>query len=188
MAHILLEGMRFCLMSIPLDSIGKTVRTSMPTLTNPRHEAFCHAYAVCGNAAESWRRAGGRGANGNVLGSRWLAKVGISERIAELRAAAAAACEKSRKDITRWLAEVIEGKRDVSGPQIKAVELLNRMNGWNEPEKVSVTPSSEERAAHFQELLQSPAFLDATLSYVIPAALKSEEGRQSLFAMIDEHE
>lgn len=65
----------------------------MPALKNARHERFAQAYAVKSNAAAAWRKATGKKANANVLGSKWLAIVGIKERVAEIKAKADALSE-----------------------------------------------------------------------------------------------
>ena len=62
-------------------------------------------------------------------GSTWLVKPGIAQRIAELRESAAVASEKSKTDIARWLCDIIDGKKAATSVQLKASELLNRMNG-----------------------------------------------------------
>lgn len=67
----------------------------MPALKNARHERFAQAYAVNSNASEAWRKAGGKGDNANVLGSKWLAKVSIKARVEELRAKADTKAEAS---------------------------------------------------------------------------------------------
>ncbi len=105
-------------------------------LANARHEAFAQAYCVTGNATEAYRRSGGKGENADVLGPRMLGTVGLAERIAELKQETGRRIKKSREDIVDFLADVVDGTNVVTKEQLKAAELLNRMQGWNEPDKV----------------------------------------------------
>lgn len=111
----------------------------MPILKNVRHEQFARAFAICGNAAESWRRAGGRGKNADVHGPAWMGKNGIAERIEELRRQAADESDLSRRDLTGWLSRVINGRVKVSPEQLRAAEILGRMCGWSTVEKVETS-------------------------------------------------
>ena len=70
--------------------------------------------------------------------------------IAEIKAEAARNCARSKQDIMDWLGRVIDGRESVTPEQLKAAEILNRMTGWNEPEKLDVAGSihlsAEEKA------------------------------------------
>ena len=114
-----------------------------------------------------------------------MAKVGIAERIAELRQETAVANEKSRRDIAHWLFDVLDGRRSASGAQMKAAEIINRMHGWNEPDKLTVTKSPEQQEAELAEKLQSPAYVCCLLQVVIPAALRIDECRELLSDLLD---
>lgn len=105
-------------------------------LANARHEAFAVAYALTSNASESYRKATGKAKNADVLSIDWLVKPGIPERINELRLENGKRLKKSREDIVDFLADVVDGSKRVTKEQLKAAELLNRMCGWNEPDKV----------------------------------------------------
>lgn len=105
-------------------------------LRNQQHEMFAQLYSVSNNASEAYRKAIGRGENCDVLGPRMLGTLGMRERIAELREQTAARVQKSREDLTSWLADIIDERVAVRPEQLKAAELLNKMCGWNEPEKV----------------------------------------------------
>ena len=59
----------------------------MPMLSNPRHEAFCHAFVTSGNASAAYRESGGNGRNADVIANQLMRTNGIAERIAELKAA-----------------------------------------------------------------------------------------------------
>jgi phage terminase small subunit len=60
----------------------------MAILKSPRHELFAQQIASgTRSAAETYRRAGGRTKNADVIACRWLRKVSIEERIAEAKGA-----------------------------------------------------------------------------------------------------
>ncbi len=108
-------------------------------LANQRHEAFAQAYAVTNNGAESYRRASGKENNADVNCHSLLGNPRIQERIAEIRGENAKQVRKSRENVVEWLADVIDEKRVVTKEQLKAAEILNKMCGWNEPDKVEST-------------------------------------------------
>ena len=60
---------------------------TMPMLSNPRHEAFCHAFVTSGNASAAYRESGGNGRNADVIANQSTRTNGFAERIAELKAA-----------------------------------------------------------------------------------------------------
>ena len=45
----------------------------MPMLSNPRHEAFCHALVTSGNASAAYRESGGNGRNADVIANQFNA-------------------------------------------------------------------------------------------------------------------
>jgi hypothetical protein len=108
-------------------------------LANQRHEAFAQAYAVTNNGAEAYRRATGKSNNAHVNCQAFLANPSIQERITEIRGENAKQVRKSRENVVEWLADVIDEKRVVTKEQLKAAEILNKMCGWNEPDKVEST-------------------------------------------------
>ena len=134
----------------------------MSALRNSRHEAFAQAVAggTC-SAAEAYRRAGGRTKNADVIASRWLRKVSIRERIAELKGRTAEKCEVTRAEV--FLVGVVRAKPSEAGfenplcetvitkagptaafpSKLGALAQLAKMCGWNEPEKVQVGMEAE---------------------------------------------
>ena len=131
----------------------------MPMLSNPRHEAFCHAFVTSGNASAAYRESGGNGRNADVIANQLMRTNGIAERIAELKAAQAKKGELSRDQLREFLTEVIltpAGKineqsrlcqsykvtpevREIRMPhKLRAVEQLAKLCGFNEPEKMEI--------------------------------------------------
>lgn len=106
-------------------------------LPDPRHELFASEYAVTNNAAAAYRNATGTQAgNPSVLAQKWLNKVNIRERITEVRKETNQRIKKKREDIAEWYCDIIDERIVVRPEQLKASELLNKMKGWNEPEKI----------------------------------------------------
>ena len=60
---------------------------------------------------------------------------GIPGRIAELKAEAGAKAEFTRASMLAFLAKVIRTESGQMRDRLRAVELLAKMCGWNEPEK-----------------------------------------------------
>ena len=107
----------------------------MPSLRNPRHEAFCQAFVTSGNASAAYRESGGNGKNADVMADQLMGTNGIAERIAELKAEAGAKAEFTRANMLAFLAKVIRTESGQMRDRLRAVELLAKMCGWNEPEK-----------------------------------------------------
>jgi phage terminase small subunit len=108
----------------------------MPALKNPKHESFAQAYAVIGNASEAWRRATGRKKDADVRAAEFMSQRSIKQRIAEIRAVTSLKSDKSKADLRRWLGEIIDGRIEAEPVQLRAGEILARMCGWNEPDKL----------------------------------------------------
>ena len=137
---------------------------AMPIVRNPRHELFAQQIAsgTC-SAAEAYRRAGGRTKNADVIASRWLRKVSIKERIAELKGRTAEKCEMTREQTVRALSGIIQARPSEAslenslcetvmtkvGPaavfpsKLGAIAQITKMCGWNEPERHEHGASNE---------------------------------------------
>jgi Terminase small subunit len=93
-----------------------------------RHQAFCQAFVTSGNASAAYRDSGGNGKNADVMADQLMGTNGIAERIAELQA---------------FLAKVIRDESGQMRDRLRAVDLLAKMCGWNEPEKYEHGASNE---------------------------------------------
>ena len=82
----------------------------LPSLRNPRHEAFCQAFVTSGNASAAYRESGGNGKNADVMADQLMGTNGIAERIAELKAEAGAKAEFTRASMRAFLAKVIRDR------------------------------------------------------------------------------
>jgi phage terminase small subunit len=107
----------------------------MPALANSRHELFAQAVASGKSASQAYRQSGANGKNADVQAAKLVVKGSIRERIAELKAEAGAKAEFTRASILAFLAEVIRNESGQMRDRLRAVEMLAKMCGWNEPEK-----------------------------------------------------
>lgn len=106
----------------------------------PRQEKFARAVAEGKSQAEAYREAYPKSERWKdaavwVAASRLLANAKVSLRVAELRAELAEKSLWSREQSVKTLAEIAAaGEKD--SDRVKAVAELNKMHGFNAPEKV----------------------------------------------------
>jgi hypothetical protein len=108
----------------------------MPALKNPKHERFAQLYAVSGNASAAWREATGKTKDADAHSASFMVIHGMKERIEEIRAVTAAKSERKKEDLYAFLWRAVDGVEEVKAEQLRAAEIIARMTGWNEPEKV----------------------------------------------------
>jgi Terminase small subunit len=135
----------------------------MPRLRKQTYEIFSQFAASGLSLAESYRRTTGRTAHADVKGSQWHRYAGVKERITELKAENAKRSQMTREELLDFYAEVIRTPADSvpsGSPVIQAYETtesgykirvcdkiaagaqLQKMTGWNEPERVELTGDS----------------------------------------------
>ena len=102
-----------------------------------------------GNASAAYRDSGGNGKNADVMADQLMVTNGIAERIAELKAEADAKAEFTRANMLAFLAKVIRTESGQMRDRLRAVELLAKMCGWNEPERHEIEHGFREQ----QELI-----------------------------------
>lgn len=112
----------------------------------PKQEKFCQEYINTGNQSEAYRRAyNTENCNKNTINRKAKEvydNVKVSARINELKNQLSVEYSKTREDIIKDLTDIIDQyKRKGSFTQhtLKAIEILNKMLGWNEPEKHNIT-------------------------------------------------
>ena len=136
----------------------------MPALANPRHERFAQAVASGKSASEAYRQSGANGKNADVHAARLMVNDGICKRVAELKAAQSQKSELSRDQAREFLTEVIltpagrvdehsrlcqsykvtsEGREIRMPDKLRAIELLAKLCGWNEPDKYKLGADDE---------------------------------------------
>ena len=115
----------------------------MPALKNPKHEQFAQNFCICGNASEAWRQATGKTKDADTHAAEFMVIHGMKERIDEIRSAMAEKTERKKEDLLKFVWDVIDGAVEANPQQLRAAELLGRMHGWNEPEKVETDGTLE---------------------------------------------
>lgn len=109
----------------------------MPALSNVRHEKFAQALAK-GLKLELAHSEAGYSGN-RTTASKLAASPNISQRVAELRKASEKALDYDREDFIRDLRDrfqTLDKKHPVTA---KYGEMLAKAQGWNEPEKVTIS-------------------------------------------------
>lgn len=105
-------------------------------LIKSAHEKFCQLYASEPNATRAAVGIGATEASAHQIGHRLLKNGEVQARIRELQALAMKPYEIERAEVVGKLADVLRGKAIMNPIQLKAAEILNKMLGFNEPEKV----------------------------------------------------
>jgi phage terminase small subunit len=129
-------------------------------LTN-KHRKFIDEYLKDMNASAAAERAGYAPATARQQGSRLLTNADIQNEIKRRQAIDSSKSAKTREQIMNDLETVINmyltaGK--LTNNALKAIEILNRMKGWNEPDKAVITHKG------------------LTINYVKPNDKDSEQG------------
>lgn len=132
-------------------------------LDNPRWEKFCQAYAVDGNATSAYKKAGYKCRNDDAAGAcarKLLQNARIRARIDELTREAREQAERNSiadiVEIRQRVTQVLRGQCEFdtkSADVLKAADLLTRIGGQQEPQKIQVQLTLEDKQARLQELI-----------------------------------
>jgi len=127
-------------------------------LENSRHEKFCQLVAAGSSASAAYIQSGYDSKDPNVHGPRLMANDRINNRINELKRESVEKCRISKGQLIDYLVDVIqtpagevsrdhklcqgykdtEVSNEIKMPdKLKAAEILCKLTGWNEPEKVT---------------------------------------------------
>lgn len=109
---------------------------------NDKQRRFIHEYLIDMNATQAAERSGYSQKTAYSQGQRLLKNVEISSEIKRLQSVQTSTAGKTREEIIQNLESVINlfivsGK--LTGNALKAIEILNKMKGWNEPDKAIIT-------------------------------------------------
>lgn len=106
----------------------------------PKQERFCQEYVIDCNATQAAVRAGYSEKGANSKGAQLLANISISSRIRQLQMETAKKINITREWITNELIEIQSGSKTTYPPSsLKALEMLAKMYGLNEPEKIEIS-------------------------------------------------
>jgi phage terminase small subunit len=109
----------------------------------PKQETFCNAYVETGNASEAYRRVFNAGAMKSGTINRKAVELlnngKITARVEVLQAELKSKSDITKERILKELAKIGFADTDNLNAKIKALETINKMLGFNEPEKNEVT-------------------------------------------------
>lgn len=112
----------------------------------PKQEKFCQEYVTTSNASEAYRRSynceKSKDSTIHRKAKELMDNGKIQARIEEIKGEHAAKHHKTREDIISDLTDIINEYKMTgrhTGHTLKAIEIMNKMNGWNEAEKSEVT-------------------------------------------------
>jgi phage terminase small subunit len=109
----------------------------------PKQEAFCNTYVEVGNASEAYRRTFDAGAMKpgtiNRKAVELLNNGKITARVEALQAELKGKSDITKELVLNELAKIGFADTDNLHAKIKALEIINKMLGFNEPEKNDVT-------------------------------------------------
>ena len=135
----------------------------MPALKSVRDEMFAQHVASGVSQSEAYRRVSGKTANANNRGDEYMAKRGMKERVAEIRAEAEKKCSLTREQFVESLVKMYQGKpgeasldnelcdslisrgqRHAVYPMKAAIATqLAKICGWEKPTEIRVEAGSE---------------------------------------------
>jgi phage terminase small subunit len=134
-------------------------------LENTRWERFCQAYAVDGNATSAYKKAGYKVKDDETAGSaarRLLQNVAVRNRIDELTREAREQAERNSiadiVEIRQRITQIMRGQAEVetkAADMIKAADLLTKIGGQQEPQRVQVQLTLEDKQARLRELIDA---------------------------------
>ncbi len=112
----------------------------MPKLENANQEKFCQNLARGMTCKDSYMNAypESKPNSARTLAARLAKQDNVQKRLDELRSENAVMSGTSRKDILDMYTAIMTDKDESTINRIKAMELLTKMNGWNEPEEHNV--------------------------------------------------
>jgi phage terminase small subunit len=122
----------------------------------PKQETFCNAYVEVGNASEAYRRAFEAGAMKpetiNRKAVELLNNGKITARVEVLQAELKSKSDITKERILKELAKIGFADTDNLNAKIKALETINKMLGFNEPEKneVAATLNNHQHVVIFK--------------------------------------
>lgn len=106
----------------------------------PKYQKFVDEYFIDYNAKQAAVRAGYSPKSAEFQGSKLMAIPEISAEIARIRSEMAAKAELTREEMLEDLKEIKDANKKTFAPAaLKAIEIILKMQGWNEPDKLDIT-------------------------------------------------
>lgn len=105
-------------------------------ITN-KQRRFIEEYFVDCNAKQAAIRAGYSPKSAEFQGSKLLAIPEVSEEIARIRKEMSEKSKLTREELLNDLKEIKDANKKTFAPAaLKAIEIIAKMQGWNEPDKI----------------------------------------------------
>jgi phage terminase small subunit len=121
-------------------------------MMNPKQQLFCEYYLSNGlNATQAYKDAYKMidDNKASVSGSRLLRNVNVMEYLSKQQEKTSKKLQIKKEDLIQDLIDIKENNKDDAPPfAIKAIEVINKMLGFNEPERQDIT------------ITEQPLFLD----------------------------
>ena len=117
-----------------------------PKKITDQQKQFCHTYIVEWNAAHAAREAGYSENSAKEQGYRLLTYDHIQAYIKEIQEDLQKLAGISRLSVIAKLQEIVDSKKKEEvaiRDKIKALEVINKMLGFNEPEKTDLTSGGD---------------------------------------------
>lgn len=125
-----------------LDERSDPIFVQMAKLTI-KQEKFCNKYLECGNASEAYRFAYdcSKMTDKSVweMASSLLADIKVASRVREMQEAAREKSNITKAGNLAVLRSIIEDKGAAAAVRIRAIEVSNKMLGFDSPQKVEHT-------------------------------------------------
>ena len=115
----------------------------MDNLTD-KQRRFCEEYVVDWNATQAAIRAGYSEKTAKETGYENLTKPHVESYINECKEKVAELAGISALQNARWLKEIAESKEEDSRVRIKAIEVLNKMKGYDAAQKIDHTTQGDK--------------------------------------------
>lgn len=115
----------------------------MDNLTD-KQRRFCEEYVVDWNATQAAIRAGYSEKTADVQGSRLLGNVKVQQYIEDCKNKTAELAGLSALKNVKILLKIAQSEEEHTNSRIKAIEVLNKMQGFDSPTKIDHTSKGEK--------------------------------------------
>lgn len=114
-----------------------------PELT-PKQKIFCEEYVVDWNATRAAIAAGYSENSAKVIGHENLTKPYIADYIQEIQKDISKLAGVSALSNIQNLIKIRDNKKEKASDRIKSIEVINKMLGYDSPDKIDLTTQGEK--------------------------------------------
>ena len=123
----------------------------MPELKSVRDEKFAQYVASGISRSEAYRRVSGKTANANNHGDEYMAKRGMKERIAEIRAENAAKCDMSKEEYRSYLISAMQTPAAAIDPHHQFCQVYKETDAQNARIDLPSRPLDMKKRGRFRQ-------------------------------------